>query len=132
MDAIRETQKKYCSRAMLAAIFVGLVFILTDQSAVGKGLILGTFFSIINFILLGEAIPLKAGKSRGKSFFFSLGSIFFRFALMAIPLIVAIKSVKFNLFAAIGGIFMVQIIILADHIVQDIIFNPEQSGLRTA
>ncbi len=113
MDAIRETQKKYCSRAMLAAIFVGLVFILTDQSAVGKGLILGTFFSIINFILLGEAIPLKAGKSRGKSFFFSLGSIFFRFALMAI-----IKSVKFNLFAAIGGIFMVQIIILADHIVQ--------------
>jgi hypothetical protein len=118
MDAIRETQKKYCSRAMLAAIFVGLVFILTDQSAVGKGLILGTFFSIINFILLGEAIPLKAGKSRGKSFFFSLGSIFFRFALMAIPLIVAIKSVKFNLFAAIGGIFMVQIIILADHIVQ--------------
>jgi hypothetical protein len=118
MDEIRETQKKYCSRAMLAAIFVGLVFILTDQSAVGKGLILGTFFSIINFILLGEAIPLKAGKSRGKSFFFSLGSIFFRFALMAIPLIVAIKSVKFNLFAAIGGIFMVQIIILADHIVQ--------------
>ena len=118
MDAIRETQKKYCSRAMLAAIFVGLVFILTDQSAVGKGLILGTFFSIINFILLGQAIPLKAGKSRGKSFFFSLGSIFFRFALMAIPLIVAIKSVKFNLFAVIGGIFMVQIIILADHIVQ--------------
>ena len=118
MDAIRETQKKYCSRAMLAAIFVGLVFILTDQSAVGKGLILGTLFSIINFILLGEAIPLKAGKSRGKSFFFSLGSIFFRFALMAIPLIIAIKSIKFNLFAVIGGIFMVQIIILADHIVQ--------------
>jgi len=118
MDAIRETQKKYCSRAMLAAILVGLVFILTDQSAVGKGLILGTLFSIINFILLGEAIPLKAGKSRGKSFFFSLGSIMFRFALMAIPLIIAIKSIKFNLFAVIGGIFMVQIIILADHIVQ--------------
>ena len=121
MDAIRETQKKYCSRAMLAAIFVGLVFILTDQSAVGKGLILGTFFSIINFILLGQAIPLKAGKSRGKSFFFSLGSIFFRFALMAIPLIIAIRSVKFHLFAVIGGIFMVQIIIMADHIVQTLL-----------
>jgi len=118
MDAIRETQKKYCSRAMLAAIFVGLVFILTDQSAVGKGLIVGTFFSIINFILLGQTLPLKAGKSRAKSFVYSLGSIAFRFALMAIPLIIAIKSVKFNLFAVIGGIFMVQIIILADHIVQ--------------
>jgi hypothetical protein len=118
MDAIRETQKKYCSRAMLAAIFVGLVFILTDQNAVGKGLILGTFFSIINFVLMGEAIPLKAGKSRGKAFFFSLGSIFFRFALMAIPLIMAIKFAEYNLFAVIGGIFMVQIIIMADHIVQ--------------
>ncbi len=69
METIRETQKKYCSQAMLAAIFVGLVFILMGQNAVGKGLILGTFFSIINFILMGEAIPLKAGKSRGKSFF---------------------------------------------------------------
>ena len=118
MDAVRETQKRYCSRAMLAAIFVGLVFILTDQSAVGKGLILGTFFSITNFILLGETLPLKAGKSRGTSFIYSLGSIAFRFALMAIPLIIAIKSAKFNLFAVIGGIFMVQIIILADHIVQ--------------
>ena len=94
MDAIRETQKKYCSRAMLAAIFVGLVFIVMDQTAMGKGLILGTFFSIINFVLLGETLPLKVGKSRGKSFFFSLGSISFRFALMAIPLITAIKSVK--------------------------------------
>jgi hypothetical protein len=120
MDAIRETQKKYCSRAMLAAIFVGLVFILTDQSAVGKGLILGTFFSIVNFVLMGEAIPLKVGKSRGKSFFLSLGSMFFRFALMAIPLIMAIKSAEYNLFAVIGGIFMVQIIILADHIVRSL------------
>ena len=121
MDSIRETQKKYCSRAMLAAIFIGLVFILMAQNAVGKGLILGTIFSIINFILMGETLPLKVGRSRGKSFFFSLGSIFFRFALMAIPLIIAIKSVKFNLFAVIGGIFMVQIIILADHIVQTLL-----------
>ena len=121
MDAIRETQKKYCSRAMLAAIFVGLVFIVMGQNAVGKGLILGTFFSIVNFVLLGETIPLKVGKSQGKSFFLSLVSIFFRFALMGIPLVIAIKSVKFNLFAVIGGIFMVQIIILADHIVQTLL-----------
>jgi len=106
---------------MLAAIFMGLVFILMAQIAVGKGLILGTIFSIINFILMGETLPLKVGKSRGKSFFYALGSIFFRFALMAIPLIIAIKSVKFNLFAVIGGIFMVQIIILADHIVQTLL-----------
>ena len=121
MEAIRETQKKYCSRAMLAAIFVGLVFILTGQNPVGKGLILGTFFSIINFILIGETLPMKVGKSRGKTFFYSLGSRLFRFAILAIPLIIAIKSVKFNLFAAIGGIFMVQIIILADHIVQTLL-----------
>ncbi len=106
---------------MLAAIFVGLVFILMGQNAVGKGLILGTFFSIINFILMGETLPLKVGKSRGKIFFLSLGSISFRFALMAIPLIIAIKSVKFNLFAVIGGIFMVQIIIMADQIVQTLL-----------
>ena len=117
METLRETQKKYCSRAIMAAIFIGLVFILVGQKPVAKGLILGTVFSIINFILMSETLPMKMGKTREKTFLFSMGSILFRYLLMAVPLFVAIKMEQFNLIASICGLFMIQLMILCDHFV---------------
>ncbi len=116
MESIRQTQKKYCSRAITAAIFAGLFFILAGREAIGKGLILGTIFSIINFIVMGEMLPLKIGKSKNKTFFFSLGSIFSRYILLAIPLIIAVKFDQYNLISVVIGIFMVQLFILAEQI----------------
>jgi len=115
--SVKETQKKYCSLAMSAAILIGLVMILAGQKPAGKGLILGTLFSVVNFILMGETLPVKLGKSKPKTFFFSLGSILVRYLLMAIPLFLAIKMDQFNLVASICGLFMVQLMILADHLV---------------
>jgi asparagine N-glycosylation enzyme membrane subunit Stt3 len=123
MEPIRQIQKKYASRAMMTAIIIGLSFILAGHKPIGKGLILGTIFSVINFILIGETLPMRIGKSRAKTFFLSLSSIFFRYALMAVPLIVAINFKQFNLFAAIFGIFMIQIVILADHLLKIIWSN---------
>jgi hypothetical protein len=117
IDSVRETQKKYGSRALMAAVLIGLVFILVGQKAIGKGLVLGTLFSIINFLLIGKTLFLRTGRSRAKTFGLSLGSVAFRFALMAIPLIAAIKFDQFNLLATICGIFMIQMVILVDHFV---------------
>ena len=120
MESVREIQKKYCSLAVLAAILVGLVMILAGQKPVGKGLILGTLFSVVNFVLMGETLPVKMGRSRQKAFFFSLGSILFRYLLMAIPLFLAVKTDQFNLVASVCGLFMVQLMILADHLIASI------------
>ena len=116
MDSLRETQKKYCSRAIIGAIFAGLFFIMAGQKPVGKGLILGTVFSIVNFIIIGEMLPLRIGKSKNKTFFFSLISICSRYILLAVPLIIAIKFDQYNIIAVVFGIFMVQLFILADHL----------------
>ncbi len=118
MEAVRQTQKKYCSTAIAVAIFVGLIFILIGLKPIGKALVLGSVFSIVNFILMGETLPLRIGKSKGKTFLLALGSIYFRFAILAIPLILAIKFEQFDLFAVIVGIFLVQLVILADHFAQ--------------
>ena len=115
METIRETQKKYCSRAISAAIFAGLLFILAGLEPIGKGLILGTIFSIINFILMGEMLPLNIGKSKNKTYFLSLVSIFSRY-ILAIPLIIAVKFDQYNLISVVIGIFMVQFFILAEHV----------------
>lgn len=118
MESVRQTQKKYGSRAMTISMIAGFFFILAGQKPIAKGLILGTIFSVINFILIGEILPMRMGKSKGKTFLLSAGSIIFRYVLMAIPLIIAVKFEQFNLFAAIFGIFMIQLVILADHLIR--------------
>lgn len=120
MESVKDTQKKYGSLAVTAAIFIGLVMILAGYKPVGKGLILGSLFSVINFVLMGETLPVKMGKSRRNAMFLSLGSILFRYLLMAIPLWLAIKMEQFSLIASICGLFMVQLMILADHFVVSI------------
>ena len=126
MESVKATQKKYGSRAIWLAIVIALCFVLSGHKPVGKGIILGAIFSVINFILIGKALPLHIGNSKRKSIFLSLGSIFFRYLLMALPIIVAVKFEQFNLVAAIIGLFMIQFVVLADHFIKLI------SSFRTA
>ena len=123
MESVKQTQKKYGSRAIWVAIIIGFCFFLAGHKTVGKGLVLGTIFSVINFVLIGQALPLRIGKSKRKAFFLSLGSIFCRYVLLAVPVIVAVKYEGFDPVAAILGLFMIQFVILADHIFKLILSN---------
>ena len=118
MKAIRETQKKYCSRAMMVSILICLGFFLLGQKAIGKGLILGSIFSVINFVVMGETLPARLAKEKKRTFFISLGSIFFRYMLLAIPIVVAIKYDTYNFYAAAAGLFAVQIVILFEPMIK--------------
>ena len=114
--AVKATQKKYCSRAIVAAIILGLPFIIGGYAPIGKGLILGTVFSIINFILIGETLPLKIGAGSGRKVFArSLGFVGVRYGLLAVPIITSIKFAQFELVTTIIGVFMVPVMILTDH-----------------
>ena len=123
MEEIRKVQKKYCSIAITIAIFTGIAFILLDMKPIGKGLILGTIFSILNFILKGESIAMKIGQSKKKTMALSFLSIFFRYGLMAIPVVAAIKLEKYHIAATIFGLFMVQLVILTDGIIRLIYYS---------
>jgi hypothetical protein len=120
MEAVKQAQKKITQRALWLSIIVGLVFILMGHKPVGKGLILGTLFSVINFIFMAKSIGYKFGRSKRQIFSISLGSLLFRYVLLAIPLIVAVKFEQFNLVAVIAGIFMIQLVILANHLLEQI------------
>jgi hypothetical protein len=116
MDPVRQTQKKYGSRAMTVAILVGLAFIVIGYKPAAKGLILGTIFSVINFVLIGQTLPLRLSPSKSKSSLMSLFSIAVRYAVMAVPLVLAVKMEQLNIAAVICGLFMVQLVILADQL----------------
>lgn len=118
MKTVRETQKKYCSRAMMVSIFICLGFLLLGQKALGKGLVLGTIFSVVNFVLMGESLPMRIGKEKGRTFLVSLGSILIRYVLLAIPVIIAVKFETINLFTVVAGLFTVQIMIITEHVIK--------------
>jgi membrane-bound ClpP family serine protease len=128
MEKIRKTQKKYCSIAITIAIFAGIFFILLDLKPIGKGLILGTIFSIFNFILMGEALPMKIGISRARASAFSFFSILFRYGLLAVPLVLSIKFDRFHLVATVCGLFMIQFLILADNVLRLIFFETKKKS----
>ena len=115
---IAHTQKRYGKISMMAAIFIGILFILLGHKAQAKGLILGAIFSVLNFILMGEILPLLVGPSRKKSSFISLGSIVVRHGLLAVPLILALKMEWLDFAATVCGLFMVQIMIMGDHLLK--------------
>ena len=116
MEAIRKTQKKYTRRAMTVGICVALILILAGYKDMGKGLLLGAIFSVINFVLIGEMLPLGAVRSRKQATAFSLGSILLRYAILAVPLVIAARMETFHFAATAVGIFMVQLMILSEHV----------------
>jgi len=103
---------------MAGAIVIALLLIVAGLKPAGKGLVLGTVFSILNFIIMAQTAPYRLGKTQKKAFALSLGSILFRYVFLAIPLIVAIRFDQFELIAVIFGIFMVQLTIFSDHLLR--------------
>lgn len=100
---------------MILAIAGGLILILAGQKGLGKGLVLGTLFSVLNFIVMGQTLPMRLGKSKGPSILAAFFSVGFRYVLLAAPLVIAIKSDQIDIISAIIGIFMIQLVILGDH-----------------
>jgi hypothetical protein len=116
-DEVTELQKRVCSWALSGALVFAVLFLILGEKAVAKGLVLGTCFSIVNFVLLGKAIPMMLGRSRRKARAIGFGSVLARYGVLAIPLVIAVRSASFDLVAVIIGIFAVQIMILLDHLV---------------
>lgn len=114
--SIREVQKYYGSRAMILAIFCGLVLILAGQAAWGRGVILGTLFSVINFVLMAQALPKTISATRKRSTLLSFGSVGLRYMLLAVPLLIAFKSGRFEIFGVCIGLFMVQIVMVGERL----------------
>ena len=109
-ETLRDIQKRYASRALYVALAAGAVLIVTGYPSLGKGLILGTLFSAVNFVLIGEMLPWQMGSAHRRFI-----AVLARFALMAVPLVTAVSRPEFDLLGVVPGLLMVQALILADH-----------------
>ncbi|MBI9073903.1 MAG: ATP synthase subunit I [Desulfatibacillum sp.] len=120
MEQVNELRKRYCPRALALAVIAGAILIVLDMKPIGRGIILGTLASILNFLVMSHALPLAVLKSSGGGMLRSLGSVLVRYLLMAAALFVGYHYDGYDFFAVAGGLFSVQLVILADHLYQGI------------
>jgi len=119
MEAVRAIQKKLCSQAMLVAVLGAGVLIVFGEKALGKGLILGTLFSVLNFVLMAQFLPRSAAAgSTARAGAAALGSILIRFTLLAVPLVLSLRIDSIHFVGVVIGLFMVQLTLLFDHLVR--------------
>jgi len=114
---VSEVKKRICIKVLILTVMVAIFLLILNERSIVKGLALGALFSIINFLLLGESIPLALGKTRIKAGVIGLASIIIRFSVLAVPLFVGLKSPSFNFPAVVAGIFSVQIVTLVEYII---------------
>ena len=112
---VLDTQKKYGSRALMLAIGAGLLFLALGQKEICRGLVMGGVFSAVNFALMGQLLRYRISGNRKVATRRSLASMLLRYVLLAIPLILSVRSDLFNFPATVVGIFMVQLVIMIEH-----------------
>ena len=114
---VKRFQNRVCSFALLFGSSVSFFSLILGMPSVAKGFLLGTCFSVINFILMCLFLPFSWGKESRKAGAFSLGSLFIRYAVLSIPIIVAIKDRSFNIAATVAGIFSVQMVLFGYYVI---------------
>lgn len=124
-EEIKKTQKLYCTNAMFYAIVAAFILIIIGEKAIGKGLILGTLFSVLNFVIMGILIDRQIAKAttKGRAGAFSFLFMLIRFAVLSIPLIISYRVEAINFFGTAAGIFMIQFTILFNNLIVNRFFN---------
>lgn len=117
MEEVKSLQKKYCSQTMMISICVALFFILLGHKPIAKGFLLASIFSVINFVVMAQLSPKQLNKTRLKANSVAILSIILRYAIMAIPLIIAVKMSSLDFIAAAAGLFAVQFVIILDQVI---------------
>ena len=118
-EEVKKTQKYYCNRAMFYAISAAFILIIFGEKAIGKGVVLGALFSVFNFVIMGLLLErqITGANKRLRAGSTALLSIFLRFAILAIPLVISLKTESINFFGTAAGIFMIQFTILFNDLI---------------
>ncbi|MBI9084440.1 MAG: hypothetical protein JEZ11_12640 [Desulfobacterales bacterium] len=113
---VRQVTRRYCTMAMGLSLTVGTLLLATGNHALGKGLILGTTFAAVDFVLMAQTLPARLRSSAGQAALRSLAAMAGRTALKAVPLVMAVKSDQFDFPMTVVGIFSIHLCLMADHV----------------
>lgn len=108
-------QRRLSRRTFSFVVLVAAVLFAVGYKDVARGLLLGACFSVLNFMLLAQAVERQVGYARRRATVFAFGSIVVRLGLLAVPLVMALKMDSFDFWSVVVGLFCIPLAILVDH-----------------
>ena len=112
MEQLNTFKKVITFQILVLAGLVAMVGLLFGYPAVAKGFVLGSLFSLLNFLVMARGTARRLGQSRGRATASSGANLVVRLALMAAPLYLAITMPQFNIVATAAGLFNLQLSIV--------------------
>jgi len=116
MEAIKPFQRRYCGGALTAAILIGIGVYMAGWPTATRGILLGSLFSCLNFVLLGQSLTRKMTGNHRQGTLLALAAQLGRYLLWAVPVVVAVKWPAVDLPSTVAGIFMVPVCIILDSV----------------
>lgn len=113
---VRPIIRRYCTMAMGLSLTVGTMLLIMGYHALGKGLILGTIFGTIDFVLMAQALPARLRSAVAQATLRSLAAMAGRTALKAVPLIMAATFDTFDFPMTVAGLFSIHLCLMADQV----------------
>jgi len=80
--------------------------------AVAKGFVLGSLFSVANFLIMTTQTPNRLGKTKKSATVHSGLGLGLRMLLLAIPLFIAIRRPEIDVISTVIGVFNLQISVM--------------------
>lgn len=117
MAVIEAFQQRHGRRILAAAVALSLLAYVAGWPAVTRGLLLGSLFGVLNFVLLAQRLSRRLGGGPQRGRFANGLAQTGRYLVWAVPLVLAVKLPAVDLPATVTGLLMVPMSLLLDAIV---------------
>lgn len=129
MNQLVSFRKIIAYEILVLAGLVGVTALLLGYESVAKGFVLGSLFSLFNFLIMFRHAPNVLGKSRKAATASSGFSLIVRLGLLAIPIYLGIRYSEFHLIWTLLGVFNLQFsIIIYGQVVQRFLPADDPTG----
>jgi hypothetical protein len=98
-------QKALIIKALLLSLAAACIFLALNLKSAAKGVALGSVFGVVEFKILAVRLQRRLfHQGKARDYLGLMG----RFILLAIPLVISLRSPAINFAATVGGIFAVK------------------------
>ncbi|MBW1710453.1 MAG: ATP synthase subunit I [Deltaproteobacteria bacterium] len=118
METLIQFKKTILVQMLFLAALVAMVALGLGFANAARGFVLGSIFSLANFLVMSYLLTWRLGKSSRRAGAESALSMLARLVILGAPLFIAIRNpARFNLIWTIIGIFNLQISVLVYQLV---------------
>jgi hypothetical protein len=112
MQEFQIFKKRIVLQILITAAIVAVGGLFVGRPAIAKGFVLGSLFSVANFLMMARHAVNGLGESQGKATAKRLFSLGLRMGILALPIYAAFRISELDLLFTILGVFNLQVSII--------------------